>query len=322
MKKALGILVLYFLTSCKKEKVEFLPVAEVSLTVLNDRNEPVNWAQVMVFDNQKDYEESLGDLSPKNTIVNTTTATRDGKDGVAFFQLAPNKSHFLYITYYDNIRNIRFTNTYEGNIINPLPVRTTAYLKVKLAAEDGNIIFYANSSSKIPVSITVISPETNNSGQYSLNEIYTGGLIPDVNSRNILKVAKSEGTYLYYAKSNDGCFWAGKVLIKKGGQTVVNFNDCKGSVVKFYAPSIDPSLFPLKVILNNKEEVGSIATATSSASCDLYQAGELSVFKDAGFYSYKVTSVDNKCVWTGSFTIMPSACIIISIAGFCKESER
>lgn len=304
------LFILFFFSACKKEEESFAAISELNVTVINELDVPVSGVNVSIYDNQALYELAVANRNYSQAIISANTDNQ-GKIKV---ELEPEKPYFILATYFDNTRQQNLNNVGISGAINPLPARTNIFINLKIKAADANIIFYTTQSNKLPIDINIKESRYQLNKNFILNSIFTQNRLPTVLDTNNALVLRDPGSYTYYAKSADGCAWQGKININKGDVATVNFDKCPAGSVSFYTTSVNDTLLPLNVVLNNIDTVGNITSSRPNLTCSDDKSNTLTFVRDAGLYTYQVKSKSGRCIWTGSLAIKQDSCHIVPIS--------
>ncbi len=306
-------LVLIFLTlaACMREKQDFSPESEIQIVVKNDGGNIMNGANIRIYDTEDEFHKVINtpDLnyeSPNARIGNTA-------GGHANFKLQPERPYFVLITYYDSLRKKMLSNLGISSTINPLPAQTTIYLQMRIQPFDANILFFTTDLAKLPIQI-ILSERDGTISESVLNKVYVGvNSIPGINNTNIVAFTRQPGSYVYSAKSADGCVWTGIVKIAIGKTKTVNISVCESADITFYTPNVKEELLPLTVILNDVDTLGQITSRKNSHSCGDDATNTLIARRDKGLYNYLIKSKNGACVWSGSFVAKEDECMVIKV---------
>jgi hypothetical protein len=299
------------LLSCKREKNDFPAITELNIEVHKDSNTLVQGARVSVFEDLASYELAVSNRTFNSAVFNAFTDAQ----GRVRFELEPQKVYYVLITYFDNTVLQNFSNIGISGVLNPLPARANVFIKALIKPDDGNVIFYTTVPNKLPIEINIkpsnFQPERN----FTLNSIFTANRSPNVLDSNVTYILRDPGSYTYYAKSSDGCVWQGNVVVEKGKVYPINLDKCSAGSLYFYTIPANDSLLPLRVTLNNIDEIGNITSASNLVPvCGAPTTNTLWVVRSAGLYNYVVRSASGRCVWTGTVQIPQDSCVVVRIS--------
>lgn len=332
MIKSLQTYSLFFLLvlfgSCVKESMDFPAVVNLYLIVTDNAGNPINGATVNLYKTETEYLQAVALKSGppagfKSLQTAQATVTQNGntiiQNGYVHLDaLDPETPYYLLVTYYDNTLQQNLSNIGISGYVNPLPARTSVHATMVIAPDNSNIIFYSTASNQVPIYIEVSATNAFSSKTYlTLTGIYAGLSVPGVNEANTVRAQRDPGTFNYNAKSADGCAWAGSLQVIKGQNVPVDLDKCSSGQISFYTTSVNDTLLPLTVTLNNFDSPGQVTASRASLVCTDDRSNTLTFIRDAGYYSYVVQSASGRCIWTGNFTVQTDDCIIVPL-DYCE----
>lgn len=295
-------------SSCQKEGEEFPDEVTFRFLVQDDLGNTITGAKVGFFDNEGAYQNAVNnnDISGATDTL-TTTGSLDS------VSLEGGKEHWVYIQYFDNIRNMLLSNLGISSQIDKLQKSSEVIAKLFIGPQTGNVTFWTFPGNYLPVRISC--------GPMS-DTLFTNVTVAptgpgDPNTSNF---TMPSGIYPYYAVSDNGCVWTGQVTVNKGGFHPIQLSPCIRGRITFVAPSYNAAHGPITVALDNNDFLGALngpgsyscLSATSSAAGS--GGGDfITVTRDQNNYTYIAKSQDNACVWTGSFSINSDTCLVINL---------
>ena len=308
LKLFLGALLLWPL-ACTKESEDFRPVSEINLLVSNEKFEKVSGATIAIFENISDYENA----SQSRIYNKAYKVITSNSEGMATFELQPDRQYYIIVTCFDAKRNIRLTNIGTSALIKPLPKRSRIHLEMILYPENGNVIFYTTMLNKVPIDITISEKVSQKFEKFDLSLVYTATSLPTISSEQVLKIQREPGIYTYYARSKSGCVWIGEFKAENAKTILIDLTQCQTGTVSFFTPAVNDSLFPLSIKLNRDEINGQLNASRQTMNCADEKSNSYTTTLKYGLYTYLIKSASGRCVWTGNFTVTDGDCLIIPI---------
>ena len=318
------IIIFYLLfVGCAKESDTYKPISKVILTVKDDNGNNVSGARVSVYSKIEDYENAFStkNFGSNEFFQNGSFTNQNGVVEITFTE--PDREYWMLITYRDNGRQLDLSNygtigNDQSGHIKKLPKRSEVKLEVVITPINGNLIFYSTAVNKVPIEIRVARYKSQTGlSIHTLSGIYTGSGIPAIGTLANLSVTRDPGLYTYYAKSADGCVWAGNVNLTKGQVSAIDLSKCNAGSLYFHTPALNAAKLPISVTLNNIDSLGTITSTRDILTCtdaDINApSGTLKVFRNKGLYTYFARTADGKCVWTGSINIVADQCLIVPL---------
>jgi hypothetical protein len=297
----------FFLFSCEKEGDNFPNEAVIRFVVKDDLGNIVTGAKVSFYDNENTYQNGLSnDLSG---AVDTLTTT-GGSDSVA---LEGGKEHWILITFFDPVRNLLLSNVGISSKINKLEKSSELIVTFFIVPVTGTVSFWSTNRNKFPIRVTIGPVKDTIFAPTAVQPIGSG-------APNAADISLPENTYSYYAIANNGCVWTGTVTVQKGGFYPIELTPCSVGRITFVAPTFNTNHGPISIVLDNTDNIGSI-TASGNYTCSSLNSSApgtgtgsfVTVTRDNNNYTYKATTADNQCTWTGSFVISSDTCIVIPL---------
>jgi hypothetical protein len=291
-----------FIFSCKKKDAD--PRAnyvDITMNILDENNQALSGAKVYILSSIADYEQSSALYKGVNAIDSTTS-----QNGQALVTIEGKKQYYLYIAYTDNTRKLVLANEGYSNVINELPKNLNVKVDIKLSPANANFGFWTTDKNLLPITLK-IDEQT-----FTLSNSLTTPPI-DVNNSSTIAYTVRKGGYSFYASNADGCVWTEAISIKNGEFKPIELTECRMNKIHFYTSSVNAAFLPIKVILNDTEEVGRIESTKESQACGEAETNTLTIKKEAGTFTYVAYSADNKCAWTGFFTVSNGSCSLVKL---------
>ncbi|MDX2189813.1 MAG: hypothetical protein SFY32_08105 [Bacteroidota bacterium] len=340
LKSGFAFFAICLLVDCDKSGGDITPIIEFEVTVVDttivkgvetkvDGLTPAG--NIFMFDNSTDYD---------NAIVQRTNIT--GKNYIQDFQRLdvgkyyfkvsnPDIDYYIFALAEDANKKLNVSNFGISGKLNLASARgkgvkrSRLILKLYIQPIDGNIIFYSNATNTFPLTVTMTNfGVKGNSSSQVIPVIFSGSGTPDALSlQGSVRFQRDPGKYAYYAKSNDGCAWAGVVELFAGQAVPVNLSKCENGKLSFYTLSSNSALLPITVTINGQnlgdKEVSTLTSSIASmpGSCNPSGASQITFSRASGNYSYFARSADTSCVWTGNLDLKTDDCRIIELVQ-CK----
>ncbi|MFN3404914.1 MAG: hypothetical protein ACK40G_12515 [Cytophagaceae bacterium] len=290
--------------SCKKKEGDHFPDdVKLRFTVVDESENVITGANVYFFNSQADYLNAVHQNNFSGAVASVITSGL--LDSVL---LKSNREHWVFISWFDPVRNVFLTNVGVSAKIDKLQKGSVINAKFSIKQYHGLVSFWTRDGNTMPIRINI------NGVQQVLNTTMPGAPTSTGNSL-ASEFNLEEKEYSYYAIAANGCVWTGKVNVQNGGFFPIEFSVCKRSRVAFITNSFNPVHGPINIVLDNNEPIGTI-NGNGSFTCGTGSQGTgtgsfVSVYRENNTYTYKATSADNNCVWTGAFTLTGEDCQVI-----------
>jgi hypothetical protein len=291
--------------SCKKESDVFPDDVTITFKVYDDQDSLITGAKISIYDNYQAYQNGVASQN-MGFSVDSALSSATGST----FILKPKTDYWILVTYNDASRLVKLSNVNISAQLDQLDKSTVISAIIRIAPSNGNVSFWTDASNPLP--ITVIF----NSTTSTLSTTMSGAPTSPGNT-NALNFSLQPGTYSYYAKGPRNCLWTGSVKITNGGFQVVRFNTCTTGQITFYTTqsTATPGTYPITVVLDNLDNAGQISNPVASPYIcgSASDPNALNVYRDPNTYTYVAQTADQRCTWTGSFTLTANGCISVAL---------
>ena len=298
----LVILSLFLFNSCKKESDVYPDEATIIFQVNDDLGMRIYGANVYLFDSYQAYLNGVGNNT--NSAIDSAMSASAG----VTFKLDAGKNYWVLVTYFDPVRFLKLSNVGSSAQLDKLTKGSVVNATIFIGPNNANVSFWSDNSNLFPIAV-----HFNGQVDSLYNSLTLAPTAP--NSTNAMNYTVTKGTYPYYAVGKNGCVWAGSLKLSNGTFTPVQFNSCTSGMVHFYTTQTSrPTIFPSAVVLDIFDNAGTVNGPIASYSCTSGPSNNVvSISRPAGTYTYAVTTGDNACTFTGSFTITPNSCQLIQL---------
>lgn len=297
---------------------------EVELTIVDAAGQLVSGFEngIYLVSSEQEYEEAFRNKSSTKSVL-AANSVSVVSPGVYKFRVSnPNQLYWLYAYKFDNISNINISNFGLSGPLKALPVRSVIKLKIVVGPYDGNLIFYSSATNRMPITITVANFGTlGNVQKRTIINLFTGTGVPNfVDNISSAWFNYDPGTYVYNAKSSDGCAWQGNVTLTKGVASPVSLSKCPNGKITFYTDVANSAILPIIITLNGQNlssfYVQTITSSPAIAAFDCLNTninGNANFTQNEGFYKYFAESASTNCVWSGSINLGIDVCTFVGI---------
>lgn len=304
-----------FTLSCSSPEEETGPQpTNISINIFDDSENKITGITVYLYTNETDFEEAklTGDFGDR---IAQAIAEDGDSVSLTFFDINPERDHFVIATFRDRERFIDLDN-FSGSYKIPkdiLTINGTTIVNINLQPAKSAISFYSQtlSTSNFPISVYLggdsIGVLNDNTATIPTSPFTTNAVS--------FRLSSSDS---WYAISSLGCVWAGDISI--GGTetfTAKELGSCNAGSINFWADSTLLDKLPIKITLDGIDEIGDI-NATSLMPSDCFSGDGLSVGRDPGTYTYSAVSLSSNCSWNGVVTIQQGVCEIVQLNS-CSE---
>ena len=309
--KHLSILCAVFIglliTSCPEPVQPEVQATSFVINVFDDLGEalPSN-VQIFIYDDENEYleDKDLGTFTQGIPYLTDSIGSVTISD-----KIDHQNDYYLIIVYRDRSRFVDLDN-FDADYRIPdeyIFESTDTYFNVNLKQSKSAISFYIEDfpEEQFPVSILL---DGDTIGELTINSEGIPNL-PFEDNTISYKLSKSGQ---WTAISSLGCFWYGDISV--GGTqtfTPIGLGECATGGVTFYSNDTT-DIYPLKVILNNNDDVGFIEEQGTPQSCFDGSYG-LSVSREPGEYSYTISSKDGACQLSGSVLFTLDSCTMVEL---------
>ena len=307
--KILIIIATGLLWRCSTNYDEVAPDTILVITIVNPSGALISGASIYTTTSKQTFNTLVasggasGGLTPAVTGANGVASVTIGVDSVYVYAIYKNESLFpgTYITE-DNSDG-------EYTLKNEVSRGSVSSLQITVKPADGFITFWTTSANNTVLPINVFLATTPGG---VLNQ--SASSPPGLFQLDGLTVRARKGNITIEGKSTSGCLWADQVLL--GGGQSVNYQlvDCSVGTVAFYTDNTNSAKLPITLLLNANDVVPNISVAFATTPLDCLSANLAKAFRTPGTYTYEAISPTGNCVWTGTFTLAPNDCKLISMA--------
>jgi hypothetical protein len=299
------LLILVLSNSCKKESDVFPDDVSITFKVYDDNDSLVTGAKISIYDNFQSY---LNGVASQNTGFSIDSGISQAAGTT--FNLKAQTDYWVYVSFDDPVRLLKMSNANISSQLDKFLKSEVINARIKIAPSNANISFWSDLSNQVP--ITVIFNSITNTLSNTMASAPAGPGNP-----NALTFSVQPGTYSYYAKGPKNCLWTGQVKIANGAFKAIQLPTCNTGQITFYTTQAAtiPNTFPIKIVLDNLDNAGLISTPSSSAyTCgSALDPNALNVYRDPNTYTYVAQTADQRCTWTGTFTLSANGCMSIAL---------
>jgi hypothetical protein len=301
------LIILPFINSCKKESDFFPDNVSINFKVYDERDSLVTGAKISIYDSYQSYLSGVASLNMGFSIDSAISSP-----GGATFSLKAQTDYWILTTYDDPVRLLKLSNITISSQLDKMEKSSKVNARIKIAPSNSNIAFWTDATNPVP--ITVIFNSLTDS---IVSPIASAPIAPS--SPGALNFSVQAGTYSYYAKGPRNCLWTGSVKVGNGGFKAVQLSTCNTGQITFYTPQSTaiPNTYPIKIVLdNNTANPGFISNpaTTSPYLCgSALDPNALNIYTDPNTYTYVAQTADQRCTWTGTFTLPANGCISIQL---------
>ena len=295
------------LQSCKTvvDKVEFDTELEVSIK--NDLNQPIDGAQVAVYNSYTNFSKDI--LLGSVTGAIQTVNSQGGK--AHFDNLEPEISYWIAAFYTDINKIAGARILYNNNEINnelaiKLRKGSISYVDVKMKPQEGVVTFIAPGSEKGRLPLTV---KFNSSFEGNITKTFDANPLTLVDSTIHVLATKGKG---YYVINSAACSWYDVTTVVGGQRTFVKLSPCEAGNIAFYCDDITPTEYPISISLNS-QDVAPLTIDNAHDAVDCTTANLYRIEKASGSVTYSARSKSGKCVWVGKVEITTNQCTIVKL---------
>jgi len=299
------VFISFFINSCKKESEVFPDDVTITFKVYDDRDSLISGAKISIYDS---YQSYLSGVASQNVGFSVDSAI--SSPGGATFLLKAQTDYWILTTYHDLTRVLKLSNVSISSQLDKLEKSSVIHAKIKIAPSGANISFWSDGTNTVPIKVIF-----NSLTDSLVSAISVAPLVPG--NPGALNFSVPAGTYSYYAKGPKNCLWTGSVKVANGGFKAIQLTTCNTGQITFYTTQSTtvPNTYPITVVLDNLDNAGQITTPSASA----YTCGSpldpnaLNIYRDPNTYTYVAHTADQRCIWTGTFTLSANGCVNIQL---------
>jgi hypothetical protein len=300
---------LIFISSCKTvvEKVEF--DTEMIVHTFNDQNQPIDSANVAIFDDFQKYKTAILTYDFSQSI--STGYSKGGN--MKFDGLAPNVTYYVASYYKDKNKIPGTLIAYDNSEINyqiaiKLRKGSINEVDIQMKPASGVVTFLAPESQKSRFPLTV---KFNNSNAGVITKAFVDMPLTLADSTVHVNAKKGKG---YYVVTSSVCSWYGETTVIGGERTSVSLAPCEAGKIAFFVEDTATANYPVKITLNNNDALPNLDKTKANEVTDCNTPNAYFVEKGIGTYTYSARSANGKCVWTGQITVSNDECSIVKLA--------
>lgn len=299
--------VLVCMFSCKTKTDIVNPDVELVITTtVNGKTQ--SGVRILLFSRLLAYDSAIVSNSAKHAVDSGITASNGT---ITFDKLSSTTKYWILATWTDTTAQISYNNL-NGNYVlaNNLNAGSITYATINLGSSNSYVGFYAKSSVNLPVHVVITDNSTGDTTKTILRSHLLTALPTALDTLHYKRLNLDPGQYTYYAYDSAKSFYnIDTFSVVKGQTTFVQIIPASANVgqLSFYFNDSEneyaTDLYPITVILDQGDTVGSIKGATSSYICgNVPGANVISIWRPLGNHTYKAYSKNGLYKWQNGFT--------------------
>lgn len=305
---SLGV-VLSLVFSCGKEIIPDPEPTQLSVNVLDEKDELLYGVSVYLFDDEDSFNEARKTGNRSGRLKEGVTEDNEDDASLVFSNLNFNTDYYLFVSFRDRAQFLDLDNFSDHYIVpkDILYQSTDTKVTVKLSPAKSVVSFYTDSSpeEQFPIEVFIGNDRV---GALSAN---SGSEPTPLNDNEALPYKMSSGNS-WFARSSKGCFWAGSIQVD-GTESYdpIQLEQCNAGAVTFWVDNANTNTLPIEVVLDGLDDVGEIKNPGEARDC--FSENGLSVGRKPGIYTYTASSKVSACAWSGELVITEGSCEIIKL---------